>query len=157
MHKNKNVSVVSSNKTSCDLHLFRLNLARRCRDEKLCDTFGTFDGGSPVNIADTLTDYRYSICVENDISPFFFTERITNCFMSMTVPIYCGASEIDKFFNPDGIIFMKPGEDIREILKKCSKQDYESRIPAIKDNFDRVQKYRNIWDFMYNEYLKDEL
>lgn len=154
-HKTKNTSIVSSDKTSCDLHLFRLNLARQCRDKNLCDTFGTFDGGTPVNIEDTLTKYRYSIVIENDISPYFFTERLTNCFMSMTVPIYCGATDIGKFFNADGIIFIKPGDDIEKILKNCSKSDYESRIPAIIDNFERVQKYKNIWDFMYNEYLKD--
>ncbi|MFQ6739669.1 MAG: hypothetical protein ACLRFJ_03315, partial [Alphaproteobacteria bacterium] len=155
-HKTKNVSIASSDKQSCDLHLFRLNLARRCRDENLCDTFGTFDGGALVNIADTLAKYRYSIVIENDISPYFFTERITNCFLSMTVPIYCGATEIAKFFNTDGIIFIKPGDDIETILKNCTKQDYESRIPAILDNFERVQKYRNIWDFMYNEYIGDK-
>lgn len=155
-HKTKNVSIVSSDKTSCDLHMFRLNLARRCRDEKLCDTFGTFDGGAQVNIADTLTKYRYSIVIENDISPYFFTERITNCFMSMTVPIYCGAPEIGKFFNMDGIICIKPGDDIAEVLKFCTNSDYQSRIPAILDNFERVLKYTNIWDLMYNEYLKDK-
>lgn len=155
-NKTKNISIVSSNKVSCDLHLFRLNLARRCRDEKLCDTFGTFDGGSLVNIADTLTEYKYSIVIENDISPYFFTERLTNCFMSMTIPIYCGATEIDKFFNTDGIIFIKPGDDIAKVLKNCSEQDYKFRIPAILDNFERVQKYNNIWDFMYNEYFRSK-
>lgn len=153
-HKTKNVSILSSDKTSCDLHLFRLNLARRCRDENLCDTFGTFDGGAPVNIADTLAKYRYSIVIENDISPYFFTERITNCFLSMTVPIYCWATEIGKFFNTDGIICIKPGDDVAKILKQCTKYDYEQRIPAILDNFERVHKYMNIWDLMYNQYLK---
>lgn len=148
-NKTKNASIVSSDKTSCDLHLFRLDLARRCRDEGLCDTFGTFDGGKPVNIADTLTKYRYSVVIENDISPYFFTERLTNCFMA----IYCGATQIGKFFNTDGIIFIKPGDDIARVLKNCTKKDYESRIPAILDNFERVQKYKNIWDLMYNEYM----
>ena len=103
-YKTKNVSIVSSDKLYCEMHKYRIELARKCRDEGLADTFGTFDGGQPVQIANTLTDYRYSICIENDINPYFFTEKITNCFMSMTVPIYCGATEISKFFNPDGII-----------------------------------------------------
>lgn len=153
LQKSKNVSIVSSDKTYCDLHKFRLNLARRCRDENLCDTFGTFDGGKPVNIADTLAQYMYSIVIENDISPYFFTERITNCFMSMTIPIYYGATDIGKFFNTDGIIFIKPGDDIADILKNCTVQDYKSRTKAILDNFHRVQKYTNIWDFLYNEYM----
>ena len=154
--KTKNISMVSSDKTSCDLHLFRLNLARYCRDRNLCDTFGTFDGGKKISIDQSLTDYRYSIVVENDISPYFFTERLTNCFMSMTVPIYCGATEIGKFFNIDGIISITPNDDVSQILKRCNETDYMARISAIIDNFNRVQKYRNIWDFMYNEYMRDE-
>lgn len=151
--KTKNASILSSNKQSCDLHRFRLNLARRCRDEKLCDTFGRFDGGQVAELEDVLAKYRYSIVIENDISPYFFTERISNCFMAMTVPIYCGAPEIGKFFNMDGIICIKPGDDIAEVLKQCNEQDYEQRIPAILDNFNRVQKYVNIWDFLYDEYI----
>ena len=41
-------AIVSSDKTMCDLHNFRIELARFCRRENIADTFGTFDGGKPV-------------------------------------------------------------------------------------------------------------
>ncbi len=152
--KNKNVSIVSSDKEYCDLHKFRIELARECKRFNLADTFGTFDGGDYAPISESLADYKYSIVIENEISPLFFTEKLTNCFASMTVPIYLGATEIDNFFNPDGIIKISQTSDIRSVLLQCSDEDYYGRINAIKDNYERVQKYRNIADWMYEEYLK---
>lgn len=152
--KTKNVSICSSAKTLCDLHRYRLEIARRCRREGLADAYGTFDGGVPIRIAETLTDYRYSFAIENSLSRYFFTERLTNCFLSMTVPIYCGTPAIGEFFNTDGMILLRPGEDVGPVLRTCSEKDYESRIPALQDNYRRALEYRNMWDWLYEKHLK---
>ena len=154
-HKTKGVSIVSSNKRMCHYHDYRIGLARQCRREGLADAYGTFDGGSMVKIAKALKDYRFSIIVENDISPYFFTQKITDCFMAMTVPVYFGATKIGEFFNEDGIIRIKPGDDLRKVLAACTEREYESRLPAILDNYNRVQQYRNMWDWLYNKYLTE--
>ena len=75
-------------------------------------------------------------------------------FAFHTVPIYLGATEIDKFFNPDGIIKITTKDDINEVLKQCSKEDYENRLPAIKDNYNRVLEYGSPLDYMYEKYVK---
>lgn len=152
-NKTKDVSIVSSDKIMCELHHFRLMLAKEIKKNNLCDTFGTFDGGPKVKIFRSLEQYRYSIVVENFIDEYYFTEKILNCFASMTVPIYCGATKIEKFFNPDGIIRFDPN-DLTAIqnLKACTEKDYEYRLPAIIDNYNRVQKYLSIEDFMYERY-----
>lgn len=154
--KRRNISIVSSDKCLCEYHKYRIELARLCSREGLADAYGTFDGGSYIKIADSLTDYRYSIAIENDQTSYFFTEKIIDCFLAMTVPIYFGAKKIGEFFNEDGIILISPSNDSRKILSQCSPKDYESRIPAIIDNFNRALKYRNIWDLMYDKYLKKE-
>lgn len=153
-YKTKNISILSSNKTSCNLHKYRLELARKCRREGLADVFGTLDGGAYTKITDTLNDYRYSICIENTISPYFFTERILTAFAAMAVPIYLGATEIGKFFNTDGIIQIDKNSDIEKVLKQCTKEEYERRLPAILDNYERVKKYTGPFDYMYEKYLK---
>lgn len=156
MDKTKNISFLSSHKVVCDLHRFRLSLAQECKQNHLADTYGTFDGGNLVNIDVTLHDYRFSIAIENDVKPYFFTERLTSCFLTQTVPVYLGATEIDKFFNPDGIIKISPKDydNIEAILKQCTKEEYEQRLPAILDNYQRVQSYHNIWDKIYEEHLR---
>lgn len=157
--KSKNISILSSDKTMCAQHHLRLELARKCRREGLADAFGRFDGGQFVEkLSEVLLDYRYSIILENDLRPFYFTERLTSCFATMTVPIYLGASEIDRFFNPDGIIkiSVKDLDDIEKVLAQCSERDYEERLKAIEDNYRRSRRYVNVYDLMYDDYLAPE-
>ncbi len=152
--KNRNVSILSSAKLMCDLHRYRFDLAQKCKENGWADTFGTFDGGSLVPIDDTLRDYRYSFCIENSITPYLFTERLICAFANQTVPIYLGASQIDKFFNPDGIIKITPGSDIEAVLKQCTPEEYLRRKDAILDNYERAKEYANPWDYMYTHYLQ---
>lgn len=154
--KNKNISILSSAKIMCDMHKIRFDLANRCKNNHLADAFGTFDGGKPADLVDVLDDYRYTILLENEIDDYYFSERLTNCFLSMTVPIYCGAKKIGNFFNADGIIQLPLDkiDSIESILSACSEKDYETRVPAIIDNFNRVQKFRHVLDWMYEEYLR---
>ena len=153
-YKTKNISIISSKKAQCDLHKYRTELARKCKTQNIADAFGTFDGGKFVNVEDTLTDYRFSIVVENYISPLWFTEKITNCFMSMTIPVYLGATEISKFFNIDGIITFDKKEDISNVLKKCTKEYYQEHLSAVIDNYNRIKNY-NMLDNMYEKYLSN--
>lgn len=154
--KERNISIVSSGKATCNLHRFRMEVARLCKRENLADTFGTFDGGRPCPIEETLARYRYSIAIENNISDYFFCEKLTNCFAAQTIPIYLGAKKIDEFFNIDGIIKLevKDLKDISKILQQCDEKEYMRRLPAVLDNYQRVQEYLNMDDYLYLNYLK---
>lgn len=141
----------------CENHKRRKALAMKCKLNRLCDTFGTFDGGSLIKISQCLQDYMYSIVIENDISAYYFTGKLTSCFALMTIPIYYGATEIEKFFNIDGIIRINSNDldNIELILKKCTKEFYLSRLPAIIDNYNRVTSYNNTWDWLYKTYFQE--
>lgn len=156
--KCKGISIVSSDKKMCHLHEVRFDLSVQCKRNNLADTFGTFDGGANCLIDDTLRDYRYSIAIENDISDFFFTEKITNCFAAQTIPIYLGARRIDQFFNKDGIIQITEDklDDIENILSKCTPEYYNERIDAVLDNYNRVYQYQNVYDWLYEHYFLEE-
>ncbi|MCR5765172.1 MAG: hypothetical protein K6G09_04240, partial [Treponema sp.] len=136
-HKTKNISVMASLQNSTECHKLRIAIAKKCRDQKLADTFGAFDGGPYLDKIDhVFAPYRYSIIIENDVKPYYFTEKITNCFASMTIPVYYGAEKIDDFFNPDGIIKITPKDydNIEDFLKQCTEQNYLDRLDAVKDN-----------------------
>lgn len=156
--KNKQISIVSSDKKMCHLHEVRLELSRFCKRNKLADTFGTFDGGRHCLIDDSLNDYRYSIIIENDISDYFFTEKIVNCFASQTIPIYLGARKIDEYFNIDGIIVLNETQigDIENVLRKCTSEYYHEHLDAVMDNFERVYQYQNVYDWLYEHYFLDK-
>ncbi len=154
--KDRDVSILSSDKVMCELHRFRLALAKMCKAERLADTYGRFDGGDYVKSVDeTLDRYRFSFIIENDISDYYFSERLTSCLASQTIPIYVGARKISEFFNTDGMILLeKPDLELaKEALKQCNRQTYEEKLPAVLENYERVQEYRNMQDYLYEHYL----
>lgn len=153
--KKKGISLVSSNKNQCPLHSFRLNLARYYQKSDFVDVMGTYDNGNPIAIADSLTDYHYSIVIENNITSCYFTEKLLNCFASMTIPVYLGASNIGEYFNIDGIVHISPDMnegEIDKVLSECTDEFYNSRIEAIKDNYYRIREYMCIEDYLYSHY-----
>ena len=159
LRKTKNISIISSLKSETRLQKFRLELAKKLKSNDLVDTYGNFDGGPKIQLSTTLTDYRFSFAIENDQKPLFFTERITSCFAAMTIPIYLGASKIDQFFNPDGIVLLKLSDldRIEKILELCTHAEYARRLPAIMDNYNRVKPFLNANDWLYENYLRNKL
>lgn len=154
--KDRDLSILSSDKVMCELHRFRLELARLCKREGLADTFGRFDGGGYVEKVDeTLNRYRFSMIIENDVSDYYFSERLTSCFAAQTVPVYLGARRIGDFFNTDGMILLGSAdlEEAESLIAECTRERYETMLPAVLDNYERVKEYVNMQDYLYEHYL----
>lgn len=154
--KDRDLSILSSDKVMCALHRFRLELARLCKREGLADTFGRFDGGGYVEKVDeTLNRYRFSMIIENDVSDYYFSERLTSCFAAQTVPVYLGARRIGDFFNTDGMILLGSAdlEEAESLIAECTRERYEAMLPDVLDNYERVKEYVNMQDYLYEHYL----
>ncbi|MDD5929197.1 MAG: glycosyltransferase family 10 [Spirochaetales bacterium] len=158
-YKTKNISIMASRQNISEYHKLRIAIAKKCKEQNLADTYGTFDGGPFLDKIDhVFAPYRYSIIIENDVKAYYFTEKITSCFAAMTIPIYLGAEKIGKFFNEDGIIKISPSDfdRLEDVLKQCTEENYLSRLDAVKDNYNRVLKHLNVFDnFIYDKYIKD--
>lgn len=169
--KNRSVFISSSNKLRCRGHKVRYSLAKKLEQSKHgVDVFRQRPGGLKMDIDLTrqgqhevfpytklathfLKDYRYSIMVENYIDDLYFTERLLNCFATGTVPVYRGARNIGSIFDPAGIIsWTAPRQLLNKILPRLSEEDYESRLPAIKKNFNMATRFRTIEDYIFEEY-----
>lgn len=159
-YKTRNISMISSNKQYCDLHKLRIQTVQRLEKKGLVDGYGTYPGtpNGMTNVARTLQDYRYSIVFENNVEDYYFTEKILNCFASMTVPIYLGARKIGNYFNASGIIQLdlEHIEQIDTIVSKLGKEDYAERKEAIIENYQKVQEYLCFEDYLYNHYLRED-
>lgn len=153
--KRKLLSITASAKQMCPLHIFRGETARELKNRGLADAMGKAVGHYFEKISDAFDEYMYHIAIENDVEKYYFTEKILNCFASMTIPIYYGATAIDEFFNSDGIIKIKEPtvECVIKTIRQCSEVDYLSRIDAIKDNFQRVKKYMSVEDYLTDNYF----
>jgi len=93
-----------------------------------------------------LNDYRFQIVIENDKYETYFTEKLTDCFATGTIPVYWGAPDIEKYFNKDGIIIINDLID----LSLLTKDYYFSKMDDIKDNFERVQKMQSYDDVLFD-------
>lgn len=93
-----------------------------------------------------INDYRFQIVIENDKYETYFTEKLTDCFATGTIPVYWGAPDIEKYFNKDGMIIIDDSLD----LSLLTEEYYFSKMDAIKDNFDRVQKMQSSDDILFD-------
>lgn len=154
--KRKLCSFVSSNKTMCPMHSFRLELARNLSTiNNKIDYYGTaFDFFVKSHVY--LQDYMYSIIIENHIDDLYFTEKILNCFASGTIPIYCGARYISSVFHPDGVLEFNTVGELLDKLNLATKQYYKSNLDAVRANFERCKEFTCVEDFMWENYMKDK-
>ena len=149
--KSKMVSIVSSTKAMCSRHLFRYQIALALKEMQGVDIF-IADPGNNFPTLDFLADYRYSIAIENHSDDLFFTEKLLNCFATGTIPLYFGAKQAAQFFNPEGILPFDTWPDLMDVLRSISAADYESRLPAIRDNLQRCRRFETNEDFLVSEY-----
>lgn len=138
--KTKLISIISSNKNFLPGHNFRLKVVQKLKEMKFIDIFGR--GFNEIERKCLgLADYCYSVAMENSKYDFYFTEKLIDCFLSGTIPIYYGCPSIYKFFNMNGVYHMNSIYDLDDIISKISVEDYYSRIDAVKDNFERSLEY----------------
>jgi len=73
--------------------------------------------------------------MENDSVPNYYTEKITDCFATGTVPIYWGATNIGDYFDERGIIKLDDSFD----PSKLTFDLYEEMLPHVGNNYAIVQ------------------
>ena len=163
--KTRLISFISSNKKMCKGHEIRHELYQKIKDAvhsygTITDTsFGHrpgchIEGHTSLwhDKSEALNDYMFSVVVENDVYDTYFTEKITDCFATGTVPLYYGPKSISDYFNTEGIIFLEGSiEDMCEIIKNIDESEYHNRKEAIEDNFERVKNMKLADDMIYEK------
>lgn len=136
--KSKNLSIICSNKKLLTGHKLRhecVNLVN-----SFADVYG--NGYNTIQYKlDCLKDYKYQIVVENTKKDFWFTEKIIDCFVTGTIPIYYGCPSIGDFFNKDGILIFDSINELKNILENMPENLYEQKKQAIEDNFQRAKNF----------------
>ena len=98
--KTKKVSMILSEKTGATGHKLRHEIMKKFPND--IDFYGK--GIKPIeNKLEALQDYQFSIVVENCQRDAYFTEKIIDCFMTGTIPIYWGCPSIDRFFENEPV------------------------------------------------------
>jgi hypothetical protein len=119
--KTGSLSWVTSNKAMLAGHKRRLVFLAWIRHKVEFDLYGR--GFAPIaDKWEGLAPYRYSIAFENHRSPHYFTEKIMDCFVCRTMPLYFGCPQIGRYFPKGSYVEFDPddprvAERIDEIVR----------------------------------------
>jgi hypothetical protein len=90
---------------------------------------------------DPMFEHMFHLAVENTRCDNYFTEKLVDCFISKTVPIYFGTEDISDFFNIDGMILIRKPEDLLDTLSNLTPEDYDRMKTPIEENYSEARKY----------------
>jgi alpha(1,3/1,4) fucosyltransferase len=158
-HKNKNYSVpfaskkllvnITSNKKSerpYELYSERLKLIEHF-DHYYPEDFDLYGfgwqdrnfqsyNGTVSDKIKTLSNYKFALCLENMHNvEGYITEKIFDCFYANCIPVYLGATNIDKYVPSDTFIKysdFKTPKEMYDFLINMTEKDYSKYINAIE-------------------------
>jgi hypothetical protein len=87
---------------------------------------------------DVLAPYFFSIAMENCRQDYYFTEKLIDCFMTNTVPIYWGCPSIGEVFLPEGMICFETKDELIDLLATLSESRYREMEDALLENKKRA-------------------
>jgi hypothetical protein len=86
-------------------------------------------------------DSMYGVAIENTSHNGYFTEKILDCFLLKTIPVYWGCSSIFNFFRQEGIIIFSNIDDLIVKVNKLTEDYYYDNLEAIEANYNLALQY----------------
>jgi hypothetical protein len=131
------ISCIASTKQDLPGHSNRFEFVQQLEQSNLAvSVFGR--GRSqplPNGKLEGLLPYRYSIAIENTAHNDYFTEKVMDCWLAGTVPIYYGALNLEEYFPKDSFIRLNTldYEDFAKRVKagEFSQEGFEQRRAAV--------------------------
>ena len=101
---------------------------------------------------ETLAPYKYHLVIENGQHSYYWTEKLSDCYLTGTFPFYMGCTNIDQFFAKEAYIPLSmemPVEQIIATIDRAIQEDtYEKALPALADARRLVLDKYNMFDYI---------
>jgi len=157
--KTKNISWITSNLQHFPGHRNRMEFLERVKQSELeVDLFGR--GIKFIEDKwDGLAPYKYALAIENSSSKDYWTEKLADCFLSYTLPIYYGCANLEAYFPKDSFIKIdinKPEEAFEIIRNAIQNKEYEKRFDAICEARELILEKYNFFANISNEIEKNK-
>ena len=132
-----------------------------CKYKKV-DSVGKYLNNSNINvnrIDGTKQNFqkkcKFTLCFESTKNEGFFTEKLTDAFLSGTIPIYYGSSTAKEIFNPKAYIDISDFKNFEEAIQKIIEIDNNDDLylqmlnePILNKNVSIKQMYKNECEFV---------
>jgi hypothetical protein len=139
--KTADISCIASDLKQLSGHRLRTDFVQKLRLQMpQIDFFGKGVRFVPDKL-DGLLPYHYSVAIENCSIPHYFTEKINDCFLSYTIPIYYGCTNLERYFPENSYVridISKPASAIRKIKDLLLFDDRSKRMNALLEARDLV-------------------
>jgi|688.fasta_scaffold199255_2 hypothetical protein len=130
--KYNKIGWITSNQRSTRGHIKRMQFLENIKDIDEVDIRGR--GFKPITDKwELLSACKYGIAYENYNSPYYWTEKIVDCYLSYAMPVYIGSKSISNFFPPESYIQINPESDdiIDQIKEIIASAKWDKNMEAI--------------------------
>lgn len=91
-------------------------------------------------------DFQYSIVIENTREINCFSEKLIDCLITKTIPIYFGCINISDYFDTSGWIILETLDmtnELKEKLKILTSTSYTENMKTIMSNYEKAKYHGN--------------
>jgi hypothetical protein len=105
-----------------------------------------------------LENYMFSFAIENNSNPDMWTEKLADCYLSWTMPVYYGCTNLEKYFPPESFIQIdinSPETAIKELQTKLTQEFWESALDSIREARELVLKKYQLFPFLAEKIMRN--
>ena len=100
---------------------------------------------------DVIHPYKYHLVIENVSHPNFFTEKLIDCFLLKSIPVYYGCTNINDYFHIDERFIIKNTSDFFNLIsKEFLYTYYDESADIIEENYTTALNYCDYLENMTN-------
>lgn len=101
-----------------------------------------------------LASYKYALVVENFRGTDYWSEKLTDCLLAYTLPIYSGCSNISDYFSDEAVVSIdiRDPDGTEKILQVLRENQWEKRLNAIKR-----ARYQILEEYQLFPFLKSHI
>jgi hypothetical protein len=104
----------------------------------------------PAGEKDSLFDSQYHICIENQAMGHYFSEKVIDAFLTETIPVYWGCTNIEDYFDVDGMILFQTFDELKDKLNEITPSYYESILNIVHKNKHLALEFANFDERIFN-------
>jgi hypothetical protein len=142
--KTDQISYLMSSKVWTDEHRMRFQILREVEGRSQVGAFEFYMHRSPPAVPNKnsfFVNAKFHIVCENQIMNNIFSEKLLDCFKTFTVPIYYGCVNIEKYFDPLGILKFNTIDEFKHIINTVTPETYTAMLPHVIENHRLASPY----------------
>ncbi len=146
------LSCITSNKRNFQGQRQRMDFVEKIKDKLQVDIFGK--GINPIKDKwNSLYPYRYSLVIENFRCSDYWSEKLADCFLAFTMPIYYGCTNIDDYFPRESLITIDINDPnvFQQIEEIISSDLWKKRRDAIAYARELISEKYQFFPFIANK------